>query len=142
MLEDLYKGFCADLPEGAEPPSQASGLGISTAEAARLMREVQERKKAAAAAAEAERKEREEREELQKAVMLASGLGTGEAGKASEGGSVEAEAESRCEGTNEYECTQCGYTMFPAAGREFKFYGDDFKCPECGCDKSKFVENS
>ena len=47
----------------------------------------------------------------------------------------------RAEGTHEYECTKCGYTMFPAAGREFKFYGDDFKCPGCGADKSAFVDN-
>lgn len=39
-----------------------------------------------------------------------------------------------------YQCTQCGYTMFPAAGREFKFYGDDFVCPSCGAPKEKFVD--
>ncbi len=37
-----------------------------------------------------------------------------------------------------HECSQCGYTMFVAAGRESKFFGDDFTCPECGSDKSKF----
>jgi len=36
------------------------------------------------------------------------------------------------------ECTECGYTLFIAAGREGKFFGDDYKCPECGCNKSKF----
>lgn len=41
--------------------------------------------------------------------------------------------------SNAYQCTVCGYTMFPAAGREFKFYGDDFVCPTCGSDKSKFI---
>jgi len=40
---------------------------------------------------------------------------------------------------NAKECTQCGYTMFIAAGREFKFFGEGFKCPECGCGKDKFV---
>jgi rubredoxin len=39
-----------------------------------------------------------------------------------------------------YECGGCGYTMFVAPGREFKFYGDDFKCPECGAEKSQFTE--
>lgn len=39
-----------------------------------------------------------------------------------------------------YQCTQCGYTMFPAAGREFKFYGADFVCPTCGAPKDKFVD--
>jgi len=39
-----------------------------------------------------------------------------------------------------YQCTVCGYTMFPAAGREFKFYGADFVCPSCGAPKDKFVD--
>lgn len=39
-----------------------------------------------------------------------------------------------------YQCTICGYTMFPAAGREFKFYGADFVCPACGAPKDKFVD--
>lgn len=34
----------------------------------------------------------------------------------------------------------CRYKMFVAVGREFKFFGDDFKCPECGAGKSKFIE--
>lgn len=37
-----------------------------------------------------------------------------------------------------YECSECGYTLFVAKGREFKFYGDDFECPECGAKKDKF----
>ena len=39
-----------------------------------------------------------------------------------------------------YECSECGYTIFPAAGREFKFYGADFVCPACGAPKEKFVD--
>ena len=31
--------------------------------------------------------------------------------------------------------------MFPAAGRAFKFYGDDFKCPTCDAGKDAFVDN-
>lgn len=40
--------------------------------------------------------------------------------------------------SNVYTCSECGYTLFIAKGREFKFYGDDFKCPECGAGKEKF----
>lgn len=40
--------------------------------------------------------------------------------------------------SNVYECSECGYTLFIAKGREFKFYGEDFKCPECGAGKDKF----
>ena len=45
-------------------------------------------------------------------------------------------------GTHEYECTQgnCGYTIFPAAGREDKFFGATFKCPQCGADKDGNVK--
>ena len=45
------------------------------------------------------------------------------------------------QGTHEYECTNCGYVLFPAAGREFKFFGADFTCPGCGAGKDAFVDN-
>jgi len=35
-------------------------------------------------------------------------------------------------------CQSCGYTLFIAKGREEKFFGDSFKCPECGAGKDKF----
>lgn len=38
-----------------------------------------------------------------------------------------------------FECTECGFTLFVASGRESKFYGPSFKCPECGAPKSKFT---
>eukprot|EP00568_Trieres_chinensis_P012742 CAMPEP_0183291822 /NCGR_PEP_ID=MMETSP0160_2-20130417/1100_1 /TAXON_ID=2839 ORGANISM="Odontella Sinensis, Strain Grunow 1884" /NCGR_SAMPLE_ID=MMETSP0160_2 /ASSEMBLY_ACC=CAM_ASM_000250 /LENGTH=508 /DNA_ID=CAMNT_0025452679 /DNA_START=160 /DNA_END=1686 /DNA_ORIENTATION=+ len=38
-----------------------------------------------------------------------------------------------------YECGQCGFTMFVAPGREKKFFGPGFKCPECGAAKDQFV---
>eukprot|EP00592_Proboscia_alata_P030052 CAMPEP_0194447324 /NCGR_PEP_ID=MMETSP0176-20130528/128949_1 /TAXON_ID=216777 /ORGANISM="Proboscia alata, Strain PI-D3" /LENGTH=470 /DNA_ID=CAMNT_0039274169 /DNA_START=264 /DNA_END=1676 /DNA_ORIENTATION=- len=37
------------------------------------------------------------------------------------------------------ECGQCGYTMFVAKGREFKFFGEGFVCPGCGAAKDQFV---
>jgi DNA-directed RNA polymerase subunit RPC12/RpoP len=40
--------------------------------------------------------------------------------------------------SNVYECSDCGYTIFVARGRESKFYGEGFKCPECGAAKAKF----
>lgn len=49
----------------------------------------------------------------------------------------EAEQESE-PASNVYGCTECGYTLFIAKGREFKFYGEDFRCPECDCGKDKF----
>ena len=41
--------------------------------------------------------------------------------------------------SNVYECSQCGFTLFVATGRESKFYGDSFTCPECGAPKDKFM---
>ncbi len=39
---------------------------------------------------------------------------------------------------NVQECTECGYTLFVAEGRDFKFFGANFRCPECGATKDKF----
>ena len=38
------------------------------------------------------------------------------------------------------ECGECGFTLLIAKGREFKFFGKNFKCPECGAAKSTFTE--
>jgi rubredoxin len=48
------------------------------------------------------------------------------------------EEEDDAPASNVYECGECGFTLFIAKGREFKFYGDDFACPECGAAKDKF----
>lgn len=37
-----------------------------------------------------------------------------------------------------FKCGGCGYEMYPARGREFKFFPDSFKCPLCGKPKSEF----
>lgn len=37
-----------------------------------------------------------------------------------------------------FKCGGCGYEMYPARGREFKFFPDNFKCPLCGSPKSEF----
>jgi rubredoxin len=39
-----------------------------------------------------------------------------------------------------YECSVCEFIMFPALGREGRFFPDSFKCPGCGADKSKFSD--
>lgn len=41
--------------------------------------------------------------------------------------------------SNVYECGNCGYTIFVAEGRNHKFFGAGFQCPECGAEKDKFV---
>ncbi|PXF47471.1 hypothetical protein BWQ96_02802 [Gracilariopsis chorda] len=37
-----------------------------------------------------------------------------------------------------FKCGGCGFEMYPARGREFKFFPDSFKCPLCGTPKSEF----
>jgi rubredoxin len=37
-----------------------------------------------------------------------------------------------------YRCGKCGYTLYPARGRELKFFPRTFKCPQCSAPKSEF----
>lgn len=37
------------------------------------------------------------------------------------------------------DCSNCGYVLFVAKGREEKFFGPDYTCPECGAPKSDMV---
>mmetsp|Transcript_137483 Transcript_137483/g.342976 ORF Transcript_137483/g.342976 Transcript_137483/m.342976 type:complete len:259 (+) Transcript_137483:71-847(+) len=37
-------------------------------------------------------------------------------------------------------CSGCGYTLFPARGREAAFFTDTFKCPMCGAPKEDFFD--
>lgn len=39
-------------------------------------------------------------------------------------------------------CSCCGYTLFPAMGREAFFFVDGFKCPMCGAPRNDFVDVS
>lgn len=39
---------------------------------------------------------------------------------------------------HEFKCGGCGYVMYPARGREFKFFPDSFRCPLCQSPKSEF----
>jgi len=36
------------------------------------------------------------------------------------------------------ECSNCGYTLFIAKGREGKFFSSSFSCPECGASRDQF----
>eukprot|EP00442_Polarella_glacialis_P021358 CAMPEP_0115082758 /NCGR_PEP_ID=MMETSP0227-20121206/20105_1 /TAXON_ID=89957 /ORGANISM="Polarella glacialis, Strain CCMP 1383" /LENGTH=231 /DNA_ID=CAMNT_0002470935 /DNA_START=88 /DNA_END=783 /DNA_ORIENTATION=- len=37
-------------------------------------------------------------------------------------------------------CSGCGYTLFPARGRDGFFFPDSFKCPMCQATKDEFVD--
>ncbi|KAA8492539.1 hypothetical protein FVE85_8046 [Porphyridium purpureum] len=51
-----------------------------------------------------------------------------------------ASASNSVQGPRAFECNSCAYTIRPAAGREWKFFGDSFKCPVCGSGKDQFSE--
>eukprot|EP00962_Isochrysis_galbana_P034133 scaffold11504_cov92-Isochrysis_galbana.AAC.1 len=41
---------------------------------------------------------------------------------------------------HEFQCEKCGFTIFPARGREGKFFPDDYKCQSCGAPKESFFD--
>eukprot|EP00529_Nitzschia_sp_RCC80_P023130 CAMPEP_0113454000 /NCGR_PEP_ID=MMETSP0014_2-20120614/7642_1 /TAXON_ID=2857 /ORGANISM="Nitzschia sp." /LENGTH=476 /DNA_ID=CAMNT_0000345401 /DNA_START=146 /DNA_END=1576 /DNA_ORIENTATION=- /assembly_acc=CAM_ASM_000159 len=51
---------------------------------------------------------------------------------------IEGSDEEKIPASGAMECSDCGYTLFIAKGREAKFFGDGFKCPNCGAKKDKF----
>lgn len=130
MLERCYKDYVHDEIEGSaieEPPMKAAALLRLTSDDARSLYDSvvysrlrkKELEAAEAAAAEAEQASKPVVSELDYPAR------SGEPAKAS---------------VHAFQCSDCGYTLFPAAGREFKFYGDDFVCPACGAPKDKFVD--
>lgn len=57
-----------------------------------------------------------------------------------EGGDDDDEDES--DTGNVRECKNCGYTLFVAKGRDHKFFGEGFVCPQCGAAKDQFVSRT
>mgnify|MGYP003683885181 CR=1 FL=1 len=39
-----------------------------------------------------------------------------------------------------FKCENCGYELYPARGREGKFFPDTFKCPMCKSPKESFYD--
>lgn len=130
MLERCFKEFVNDEIENnniEEPPATAAAaLRIDPTDAQTLFDAVvlnrirkKEALEAELAAAEAEEASKPNAPELDYPAR------SGEPAKAA---------------VHAFQCGDCGYTLFPAAGREFKFYGDDFVCPTCGAPKDKFID--
>jgi len=126
----------------ASVPSDIAELRMSQAEAQALLdsfrrEELEVARKAAMESEEAAEEERLRKELLAKvnkeappprAESDAPPMPASSAGPAPGGADADAG----------HECSKCGYTIFPAAGREWKFFGEDFKCPQCGAPKSDF----
>ena len=138
-------------------PRRAQLLGLTEADASRLKAEAAEKKRLEEEEAAAELEEERKRLRMEAAVKKAAELNADTSTRLntqdSSGGPEEDDeppamgddedepAEVGASGTHEFECNDCGYIIFPAAGREFKFFGDDFKCPQCGSGKDSFVDN-
>mmetsp|Transcript_12312 Transcript_12312/g.28842 ORF Transcript_12312/g.28842 Transcript_12312/m.28842 type:complete len:205 (-) Transcript_12312:103-717(-) len=41
---------------------------------------------------------------------------------------------------HEFMCMECGYTIFPARGREDVFFSPKFSCPMCQAPREKFID--
>ena len=41
---------------------------------------------------------------------------------------------------HEFQCENCGFTIFPARGREGKFFPDNYRCQQCDAPKSAFFD--
>jgi len=117
-----------DLASITAPTEDATLLGLSEQESGRIFHEILEAKRIARAreierleveAAEAEGATRPNNPDLDFPAR------SGEPAKAL---------------VHAYQCGDCGYTIYPAAGREFKFFGSDFVCPACGAPKDRFSD--
>jgi len=53
-----------------------------------------------------------------------------------------ATSEQELQELHSFMCSECGYTLFPARGREAAFFTDNFKCPMCGAGKDAFFDES
>ena len=151
LTEEAYKAILekAGGPEAGLQPGFAE-LGYSQAEAEALIARLIEEARIAAEEAARLQAEQEEEARVQAIRELAvkkqgekqnindGRIKThGEEPKKDEPAPTKASDEP-----SEYECQQCGFTLFVAKGREFKFFGDDFKCGSCGAGKEFFVDNA
>mmetsp|Transcript_68553 Transcript_68553/g.174051 ORF Transcript_68553/g.174051 Transcript_68553/m.174051 type:complete len:231 (+) Transcript_68553:122-814(+) len=51
-----------------------------------------------------------------------------------------ASTEAERKALHSFMCGGCGYTLFPARGREAAFFTANFKCPMCGAAKDEFFD--
>lgn len=146
MLENLYRDTYCDGSLTADSAT-LEVLGLSETDAARLMQEVQEKKAEAERVAAQKAAEAERAQQLEEALARASEMKQMRTISTASPSADEDEDEpsepsvTGAAGTHEYECTKCGYILFPAAGRESKFFGAGFTCPQCGATKDEFVDN-
>lgn len=126
----------ADRGEGV-PGEAAALLRMSPAEAQALYDETLARRAAAATAAAEEAAAAAEANEAANAVVAAAEAEATVVAAAAEEEKASAAVDKDA---HVYECGGCGYTLYPAKGREFRFFPDSFKCPMCGAGKDQFTD--
>jgi len=144
LTEQAYKDILdkAGGPKNGLQPGYEE-LGFTKAEAEACVAKLAEEERIAEE--EAARIAAEKAEE-EKILKIREAKWSKEGPKKEEEGGDDSEGEDAPikvdDGAHEYECTKCGFTLFVAKGREFKFYGDDFKCTQCGAGKEDFKDNA
>jgi len=124
--------------EAGVPAEAAALLRMSPADAAAMYDATVARRAAAAvAAAEAAAAAAAEAADATAAVRA---VAEADAAASAATAPPEAETPEAAEKAHVYECNACGYTLYPAKGREFKFFADSFKCPMCGAGKDQFTD--
>lgn len=150
LLYTTYKSSVLANPDASSPPQDYIDLDMTASQAQEFFQRALEEEAAEKRRLEEEAalKAQEEEERLRYEAMVARAAGgTGDGFNpgfdqpAEETNNAPNDVKMSAD-THAYECSKCQYTLFPAAGREFKFFGDDFKCPQCGAPKSDFVEAS
>lgn len=126
----------ADRGEGV-PGEAAALLRMSPAEAQALYDETLARRAAATTAAAEEAAAAAEANEAANAVVAAAEAEATVVAAAAEEEKASAVVDKDA---HVYECGGCGYTLYPAKGREFRFFPDSFKCPMCGAGKDQFTD--
>ena len=73
-----------------------------------------------------------------KLVRVALGLKESEKDEGPRWSMAAATTEEEQSQLHEFKCGGCGYVMYPARGREGKFFPESFKCPLCQSPKRMF----
>mmetsp|Transcript_22414 Transcript_22414/g.56874 ORF Transcript_22414/g.56874 Transcript_22414/m.56874 type:complete len:240 (-) Transcript_22414:317-1036(-) len=145
LLEKAYKAAVlagSDDLMTATVPADAAVLEMTPADAQGWLAEWQKeeadsRRQADTEADEADESERARRELLARVKAESDPIADTPGSSSSSDLTPKAAAKGKS-----YECSNCGYTLFPAVGREEKFFGEDFKCPKCGSAKDQFKDVS
>ena len=145
LREKAYRDLVLALPEKKRaegPPPGGDVLGLTAERVGQIYEEVMADGDPDYVRYAAKQKESEyaKQEELKAQLLAVDGLTVEDVLKeeqSKEGGSS---GGGSAPGSKTFECQNCGYTLFVAAGREEKFFPQSFTCPTCGSPRDKFTQ--